>query len=422
MLTAEERQLPLTLRLKIDRWGYHRCGKCYACQCTTRAEWAFRAAVELSRLKFRGMTCFLTLTYDNKFLPTVLDDWDFFDIDNQRLLAKVKQRLISFQMSKRYLKRRWNFCRLERRHLSQFMEDLQKEYKKMRYDGEHFVKVERQYFDKSKNKVRTRRYWQPTKKYLDYFKYINLRFFNVGEYGTFTNRCHFHCLIFIPFAVQTADFERIVKKCWLYGHVDFDFDFGKGAINYVAKHQVKDDSGCEFQEKFFPGFKSVSKYQGGIGSDGINQKNFNRYLHVNCDGEYDKRYFEVEDAEFNKVFKVPMPKFYLDKFWKMYCSVNNIPEQRSPEQLDVLSRESEKKFKDFLVKYNIIDKFVAMYFNEPECVVQPAMSNFMQFVFDVGSEYTAKKRIEYKKMVKEKKRFKLQKKYNFKLKPDDLID
>ena len=46
------------------------CGKCYACECSSRAEWALRMKYEF-RDKRNTSAYFLTLTYDDEHLPCV---------------------------------------------------------------------------------------------------------------------------------------------------------------------------------------------------------------------------------------------------------------------------------------------------------------------------------------------------------------
>lgn len=405
ILTSAERGLDSHFRSAIDRPIFRRCGKCFACQCTTRAEWAYRAAVEKKNIDKTGFTCFVTLTYDNKHLPTI---FDFFAQTD--LCKKIRNKLVSIQESKPILQRKWDFSVLRRSHLSDYIKRVNDDYKKIRYDGIHFEKIERVYFDKSKGKKRVRRYWRPTDYYLKTYRFVNARVYATGEYGTFSHRCHFHILMFCPFFVDFATFRRILEKNWTFGAVDVDFTIGNGAISYVAKHQIKEDFGNIQQSKISPLVRYVSVYQGGLGVAGVNTVNYNRYNAIDVDGNYNMRFFEVPSADVSKSYKVAMPKYYLDKFWRIYCDYLNRSVERSEFELNDISRKSEEKFKNFLVKENLYSKFV----DENFLKNQRDIPDFYAFIQRYGREYSNKKRSEYFKKQFAKKKLKIARSQNFK--------
>lgn len=404
ILSSEEQSLPSILKSKIDRPLYRRCGKCFACHCTTRAEWAFRASQELDFISKKGMTAFVTLTYSNKNLPTI------FDIlcvglsgEQQVRCMQIRNELIAFQTSLPILQRKFDFSILVRDHLSYFIKAFNKCYKEIRCDGVHFVKNCREYYDKSKCKVRKRRYWEPSDYYLKTYRFINARVYATGEYGTFSHRCHFHVLFFLPFRIDDSDFRKIVEKNWIYGAVDVDFNIGNGAISYVAKHQIKEDFGNPQQSKIAPLVRYVSVYQGGIGVTGINDENYSRYLSVDEVGNFDKRFFQVASNDPSKQFFVSMPRYYLNHFWDRYCDYLSRQKERTSQELLDISRISEEIFDNFLVENDLYNKFVDENFLKSESEIP----DFLYFIQQYGLEYSKRKRSDHFKKVFQQKKLKI---------------
>ena len=197
---------------------YVPCGKCYACQCQSRAEWALRCSYELQEThKKKGGLIFVTLTYDNRYLPHTCNENTF-------------KHLVNVEMLKRESGRRWNFARLDPSHASQIMAAAQK-FLKQRTDKQKLF-----------------------------------RFFLSAEYGDETNRPHYHILIFSPVDWRVSDYNLMFKSIWKYGNVDIEVpDSDAAVINYLAKHQVKSCAGSKEQQKESPIFKRTSRYRGGIG-------------------------------------------------------------------------------------------------------------------------------------------------------------
>ena len=108
---------PKTITIKKNGTDYKihvPCGKCYACQNTSRAEWALRCKYELKNCK---CLAFVTLTYDNDKLPHTCPDREF-------------KHLVKIEEQKKIYARRWTFARLNKDHASDFVKKIQKWIKK----------------------------------------------------------------------------------------------------------------------------------------------------------------------------------------------------------------------------------------------------------------------------------------------------
>lgn len=100
---------------------------------------------------------------------------------------------------------------------------------------------------------------------------MRCRFYLTAEYGTVYSRPHYHLLMWFP---NGYDFNKdfvtsLLQKCWNYGFVDVGY-ITPADINYVAKHQIKDDIGSKIQQQFAPNFHLQSTYGGSIGRNLIN--------------------------------------------------------------------------------------------------------------------------------------------------------
>lgn len=236
---------------------YVPCGKCYACQCNSRAEWALRCQYELKDK--RNVSCaFVTCTYDNDNLPHVLSHNQFKHLVNLEMLKPISQR-------------DWDFSLLNPRHATKLLNDMQKELKKITGN-----------------------------------KKLLFRYFLTGEYGDISHRPHLHLLIFSPVPFTLIDYQNIFKKIWRYGNVDVAADGNAAIINYLAKHQVKSCCGTLAQQKVSPIFKRTSKYGGGLGRT---MKNDLILRHRFFSDDDDKKFLEVQQGEI--IYKISYPRFLI---------------------------------------------------------------------------------------------------------------
>lgn len=216
------------------------CGKCFLCQIRKRKDMSVRLAKEASMY---DKCCFITLTYDEKHVPVTdgfpIDDEDkFFDRGFDKS-ANVRRTLLPIDVQL--------FIKRLRRHL--------------------------EYVPK-KSKLRSGR---------DHVERI--RYFAVGEYGSRTNRPHYHLLIFgwYPSDIVSLDGKintsGQIAKLWKYGfhHVD---QVNTGVAKYCARYVTKKFSRDPAKENtVFPEFVLSSK---GRGEGGIGAPWFDKYGEHSC--------------------------------------------------------------------------------------------------------------------------------------------
>lgn len=122
---------------------------------------------------------------------------------------------------------------------------------------------------------------------------VQLRYYAVGEYGTRTQRPHYH----ITFFNLHPDIVRDLAKFWKLGlfHVG---DVTESSIHYVTKYHVNYDSDLEFRE---PEFATMSR-RPGIGI---------QYVNRNADWNQDSGNVYV----MNNGFAQRMPRYYKEKIF-----------------------------------------------------------------------------------------------------------
>lgn len=373
-----------------DILTYQRCGTCYNCQCETRGEWVFRVQAEVElRLPF-----FITLTYDNKHLPIyepALKEFHF-----------SRSKYIQYQMNLHKLKRTWDYSFVRKDHLRDFFIDFQKLFQERYFDR---LPIERYLYTAPNGNQFYRNRPLPGQE-----QNILVRRYSTGEYGTFSHRAHYHALLFFPISIHRQDVIKMCQELWPYGHVDVAKDCRNAAVNYVAKHQVKSDSGSTFQRRFSPIFKSVSTYKGGIGCNlKYDESNYTRYKHVDINNEFDQRYFTVIDSQGHE-YKIQFPRFLSNYFRKRYAAEKGITENLTDEELNDLSKKTKEIFcKEFI-------KFISC---APDLNNATRDTQLMEFYRSAKhADYMQRKSYETKRY--NQKKMTLLKKYGFTL--NDLSD
>lgn len=252
---------------------------------------------------------FITLTYDDRHLPTI-----FTDDEWQRVSWYYHNQPSAF--------RKYDFSLLEPWALAAFMVRLSNDFNVTYCNG---------YYDSHKNLIRTE-------------ENSHLRYFCTGEYGDISHRAHYHGCIMLPRDVSHMDFVNLVRRNW----VD---EFGKeigctniqpietlGACNYVAKHQVKECDGSEFQKFVSPIFARYSIYGGGLGRILKNDdKMRRRYLNFLKTRDRSNLYYTVYQG--GNEFKIAIPRFLI-RDWH--------PEKFSTEELVVSQNEGLKNLMHFV--------------------------------------------------------------------------
>lgn len=97
-----------------------------------------------------------------------------------------------------------------------------------------------------------------------------MRYFAIGEYGSKTNRCHFHAVIMAPNLVYVKDLDTVVKKSWTFGFSLCKFCTDK-QVHYVCKYMNKLDSRPHLVKPF-------RLYSRSIGLNYLTQKVIDYYL------------------------------------------------------------------------------------------------------------------------------------------------
>lgn len=288
------------------------CGKCYACQCSSRAEWALRMKYEF-RDKRNVSAYFLTLDYDDEHLPTV-------GFNTDKVLYYNSHVPIS--------KRNYFFSVLDKKHCSLFLESLKYWFR------QHFM-TPLYYVNKNGGEFSE----TPKRGFTPFYSANSLpRYYMTGEYGDLTNRAHYHLIVFFPADVHAADLELYAKYLWPYGTMKVESHISPAAQNYVAKHQVKDCVGTSFQNLIAPIFSLSSRYGGGIGrilkDDYIMRDRFLKSIQT---GDKSQCYYtNVQSAV---VYKIPIPRF-LKKTWH--------PDLFSDDEMVILENESLKNAKKYI--------------------------------------------------------------------------
>jgi hypothetical protein len=235
---------------KTGSWVTVPCGSCNFCLSNKRSDWSFRLLQELGSARTAR---FITLTYDDKSVPLELDEKGepYFALDKAHLgnFHKVLK-----QWQKRYLKR---------------------EAKKLRLNTE----------DKTK-----------------YFKRWAIRYYSVGEYGSNTDRPHYHSILFNlhPTTVETLASGGI----WGKGFVHFGEVTGN-SINYVCKYVI--DRNTDLPKGRVKPFTFMSKNPG-IGHSYLAMKSV--WHKADGDPQEDLRFY-IQDGKFKK----RLPRYYKDRIF-----------------------------------------------------------------------------------------------------------
>lgn len=262
-----------------DTLQFFPCGEptCYACGCTSRAEVALRMRYEMQD-SYNVKKYFITLTYDDKHLPCCIPD-------------EYRQNVLNYISLLPIGERRYDFCVLVRSHLSNFMEKLLDEFRLQYCNG---------------------RYNEHKKVVTDEQNTL-LRFYATGEYGDISHRPHYHAVICFPRVVNLFDVINLLQDCWDFGNFDVEPVDTLGAVNYVAKHEVKECFGSDFQQLVAPIFSSRSNYHGGIGRIMLKDEVMkNRYLDSIVTRDKDNLYYSAYGKGVE--YKVNVPR-YCKKIW-----------------------------------------------------------------------------------------------------------
>lgn len=125
------------------------------------------------------------------------------------------------------------------------------------------------------------------------FSSNKLRYYAVGEYGTNTDRPHYHILLFNLKNTEV----NYVAKCWKHGHVHVG-KVSDASIHYVTKYHVNTKKNEDTRE---PEFATMSR-RPGIGSN---------YYENTRKWHRENQYFHVV----NNGYKQRLPRYYQEKLF-----------------------------------------------------------------------------------------------------------
>ena len=281
---------------------FERCGTCYACQNVARGQMVVRMRHEMED-PYNVSKYFITLTYDDKFLPVPFspDEWNVVS-------AYYHLQPIAF--------RRYDYSLLDPYALSKFLLDLGDEFR---------IGYCNAYRDKHHNCICD----EPNH---------HIRYFATGEYGDISHRAHYHACVMFPRELHFMDVYNLVHKVWPYGCSNIQTISTVGACNYVAKHQVKECVGSEFQQIASPIFARYCIYEGGLGrimkNDQLMKK---RYLDSLKTRDKSKLFYICKQN--GNEYKIAIPRFLI-KHWH--------PERFSTEELVLSQKEGFENLQRFV--------------------------------------------------------------------------
>lgn len=273
--------IPMTISHNDNNYRvYVPCGKCYACQSAKRAAFALRCRSQMELYKNFGSNYFVTLTYDDNHLFSFKSRSvvNRYLVDQSQLLDKD---------------RHYDIFLLEKNKFSLFMRRFRRRLKQ-------FCNIK------------------------------DFKFIASGEYGTLHNRPHYHFLFFSPTYIRYDYLSDIIGKLWTNGTNEVQL-MHDANINYVGKHSVKSDLGCQYQQQFAPAFMLYSLKGGSVG------------YHLKHSAFYHNIYKSGQ-----KFVKMGKYKYYFPRF----LSKAFHPENMNAIELKTLEQSTGEMFDRFMYLYD----------------------------------------------------------------------
>jgi len=296
------------------------CGKCIYCMETKRSVWTFRI---LQELKVAETARFVTLTYDEKYLPyraiyggvtykNKIFNWKDEKTDTLWKLPEKINGLKSTSVE----------STLKIQDLQKFMKDIRNNIykdqinnvrglnKDLKEEGERYLK-------QSKKTAK----WSP-----------KLRYFACGEYGnkSKTERPHFHVILYnIPLRWYKWDpiheewYSNKLEDIWNKGIVHVG-EVSRESAHYVAKYTIKHllDEWDETDIRTAP-FAVMSKNPG-IGNNYIQDEQIRNYYNSS----------KTSYTSLKNGIIQPIGRYYKDKIWP-----KKTPEEWAGDRLQIWPKE-----------------------------------------------------------------------------------
>lgn len=274
---------PIWIKETSDTYGTEvPCGRCYNCVQTKRSSWTLRILMEL---RVAESANFVTLTYSPETVPVI-----------RQYSKQLVQTLVK--------------------------EDLQKFIKRLRKRITEDYNGNERWCKKSEKTQK----WSP-----------KIRYFGCGEYGSNTNRPHYHIILFnIPLDYIKYDpinrkyYSKVIEDIWKKGSVDIG-KVERGSAHYMTKYHMfpLDERWIESDKRQKP-FALMSR-KPGIGLNFIDDKITDYYV------DSKNPYYTFKDGT-----RVPYGRYYKQKINERIENENQIRElQYKSKQYAI--EETERK-------------------------------------------------------------------------------
>lgn len=292
----------------------------YTFLCKKKTDWCLRGLVESL---FCDSLVFITLTYDNDFLPRTYKKVSQLPCFSQR----YTRRKVSTDTTKKWVTVKSKPVNTSLNHYRTKDICTEQDFKNAKFRFKEYCN------ENNKTYKDGLLIPQHLKDFLTCLRndirntlnndFFHLRYIANGEYGQNTHRPHYHIVIFNHLKYK-YDYYSFVRTYWLFGRIIQVKEVQKNdaaikkLTSYICGHTVKCDSGNVFQNEFSKPFSLTSTFNGGIGSQLINSDfdssdSFFRSLRFSL-SEWDKKaiikYKIVSDKS---VFEYPFPRYYLKK-------------------------------------------------------------------------------------------------------------
>lgn len=308
----------------------------YAAQCLRKTHTIIRSYVESA---FCNKLIFITLTYDNKHLPTTFKRCQDLPIFEQRFTRKkinTPYGTIKNGAAKHvYITKKSQPLNLKGNKFRHMEILSEQDFKNARFNFMHSDSYSKD-FDNSCLLVP-----QHVKDFMillrDFFrvhlddKRFSFRSIVNGEYGEHTQRAHYHILIFDNTDFDRDFYETACRCCWSHGEImEVDVVSVQDALSvgrvttYLGSHTTKICCGNDYQREMSPNFCYFPKRQG-LGYQVLNNhlvanmrdsvfSPFVRSLSFSL-SEWDKKspVKVLLHDDNGKVYEYEVPRFYKDK-------------------------------------------------------------------------------------------------------------
>lgn len=182
------------------------CGKCRECVQSKQNDWFVRLYYEWQLYQKIGKVFFITFTYNDIDLPEIDLNSSEFDVLDKWFSDKLAYGVPGSPDSSSELA----FSPDELKKISRYEE----------YWHEDFPFIRNRLSLHGFCKEHIKKYFKSLRQYVTKYNLnkseFPIKYFVVCEYGKNFHRPHYHCLIFLPFVIDSIKFKLLSEKCWSY--------------------------------------------------------------------------------------------------------------------------------------------------------------------------------------------------------------